>query len=94
MSLSLGLLDGSYRAAVFRSNTRVVRDRGIILYKRCLSSWERRESHTTYTDYFVKAKRVPRAVRAIGEAQPTGDLHVEYDTATRTAVARERWRHW
>ena len=93
MNLRLGLMDGSYQAAVHRTQTLVIKDRGTILYKRTLSRWERRTSHTVHTDYFVVAKRVPRAVREIGERIPHGELHVDFDTSTRTAVLRERWRH-
>ncbi len=78
----------TYEAAVIRSNTRLFKNKGVVLYQRRLGHWERRVARSTYVEYFEPCKRLPRAIRALNDVHSRGSLDVEFDTATRTAKLR------
>lgn len=93
LGLHAGLADGTYQAAVTKTDVAVIFDRGTVLYKRRPGGiWERRVSRTTFSDQWKRVARLPRAVRELGARVSSYGLEIEFDTTSRTATMREPWR--
>lgn len=90
----LSTVTSSDFAVLFQQGLVARRGRGTTLYRRAGTSWQRRVSYSDHAETWVTAKRVPKEVREVGEANPppAGDLQVEFSNITRVAVRRESWR--